>query len=235
MNYQTLFQTIQAYCENDFPDTVVVNTAAANTDFLSKTQIDTFITQAEQRIANSVQLPVFRKNVTGQCTTGNKYLSMPNDWLSTFSLARINADGSQDYLLNKDVEFIRSCYPDPTDIGPPEYYAIFKGPNTVPGDTSSVILGPTPDADYNMELHYFYYPISITAANSGRSWLGDNFSSALLYGSLLEAYTFMKGEQDVQTTYKARYDEAMTLLLQLGEGKNRQDMYRTPQARYPVK
>ena len=235
MNYQTLFQTIQAYCENDFPDTVVVDTAAANTDFLSKTQIDTFITQAEQRIANSVQLPVFRKNVTGQFTTGNKYLSMPNDWLSTFSLARINADGTQEFLLNKDVEYIRESFPDPTYIGPPTHYAIFKGPNVVPGDTSTVILGPTPDADYNMELHYFYYPISITAANSGRSWLGDNFSSALLYGSLLEAYTFMKGEQDVQATYTARYNEALAMLKQLGEGKNRQDTYRTLQARVPVR
>lgn len=235
MNYQTLFQTIQAYCENDFPDTVVVNTAAANTDFLSKTQIDTFITQAEQRIANSVQLPVFRKNVTGQCTTSNKYLSMPNDWLSIFSLARINADGTQEFLLNKDVEYIREAFPDPTYIGPPTHYAIFKGPNAVPGDTSTVILGPTPDADYNMELHYFYYPISITASNSGRSWLGDNFSSVLLYGSLLEAYTFMKGEQDVQTTYVARYNEALAMLKQLGEGKNRQDTYRTLQARVPVR
>lgn len=235
MNYQTLFQTIQAYCENDFPDTVVVTTAAANTDFLSKTQIDTFITQAEERIYNSVQLPVERKNVTGQCTTGNKYLSLPNDWLSVFSLARINADGTQEFLLNKDVEYIRESFPDPTYIGPPTHYAIFKGPTVVPGDTSTVILGPTPDADYNMELHYFYYPISITAANSGRSWLGDNFSSVLLYGSLLEAYTFMKGEQDVQATYTARYNEALAMLKQLGEGKDRQDTYRTTQARVPVR
>lgn len=236
MNYAQLFETIKGYVENDFPDTSWANPAGTGTVTLTSTeQINTFIQQAEQRIYNSIQLPVFRKNVTGQATNGNKYLSMPNDWMSVFSLARIDNDGTQEYLLNKDVEFIRSCYPSPSDTGPPKYYAIFKGPTVVPGDTSTVILGPTPNANYNMELHYFYYPISITVSNSGRSWLGDNFDSVLLYGSLLEAYTFMKGEKDVIDGYKARYDEAMTLLLQLGEGKNRQDMYRTPQARYPVK
>ena len=225
MNYATLFQTIQAYCENDFPDTVVSTTSATNTDFLTKSQIDTFIQQAEQRVFNSVQIPDLRKNVTGNCTSGNKYLSVPSDWLANFSLARIDADGTQEFLLNKDVEFIRSCYPSPSDTGPPRYYAIF--------DQNSYILGPTPDASYSMELHYFYYPQSIVVA--GTSWLGDKFDSVLLYGSLLEAYTFMKGEQDVQTTYLARYGEALAMLKQLGEGKNRQDMYRTQQARYPVK
>jgi len=226
MNYQTLFQTIQAYCENDFPDTVVVNTSAANVDFLSKTQIDTFIQQAEQRIYNSVQLPLTRYNVTGQCTTGNKYLSTPLDWLSTFSLSVIHpVTNEQTYLLNKDVEYIREAYPDPDTQGTPQHYGIF--------DSATFILGPTPDFDYFFELHYFAYPQSIVT--TGTSWLGNNFDSVLLYGSLLEAYTFMKGEQDVQSTYVSRYNEALAMLKQLGEGKNRQDTYRTTQARVPVR
>ena len=225
MNYSTLFQTIQAYCENNFPDTVVATTTATTTSFLTKDQVDTFIRQAEQRIYNSVQIPVSRENVTGNCSTGNRFLATPLDWLSTFSLARINADGTQDYLLNKDVEFIRESFPSPTVTGAPTHYAIF--------DESTFILGPTPDADYGMELHYYAYPASIVTANT--TWLGDNFDSALLYGSLLEAYAFMKGEQDVNATYVSRYNEALALLKQLGEGKERQDMYRTEQARYPVK
>lgn len=235
MNYSTLFKTIQAYVENDFPTTAVVNTSLANTNFTNKEQIDTFIRQAEQRIYNSVQLPVFRKNVTGNCTTGNKYLSMPSDWLANFSVARINADQTQEYLLNKDVEFIRESFPDPNYLGPPTHYAIFKGPNMIPGDTSSLILGPTPDANYNIELHYFYYPQSIVDNTNGTSWLGQNFDSALLYGSLLEAYTFMKGEKDVNEVYVARYNEALAMLKQLGEGKDRQDTYRTVQTRIPVR
>jgi hypothetical protein len=225
MNYATLFQTIQAYCENDFPDTVVSTTSATTTDFLTKSQIDTFIQQAEQRVFNSVQIPDLRKNVTGNCTSGNKYLSVPSDWLANFSLSVIDASGVQHFLLNKDVEYIREAFPDPSEGGQPTHYAIF--------DQNSYILGPTPDASYSMELHYFYYPQSIVTA--GTSWLGDKFDSVLLYGSLLEAYTFMKGEQDVQNTYISRYNEALAMLKQLGEGKNRQDMYRTQQARYPVK
>lgn len=225
MNYATLFQTIQAYCENDFPDTVVSTTSATSTDFLTKTQIDTFIQQAEQRVFNSVQIPDLRKNVTGNCTSGNKYLSVPSDWLANFSLSVIDAGGVQYFLLNKDVEFIRESFPDPSTGGMPTHYAIF--------DQNSYILGPTPDDNYSMELHYFYYPTSIVTA--GTTWLGDKFDSVLLYGSLLEAYTFMKGEQDVQNTYISRYNEALAMLKQLGEGKNRQDMYRTQQARYPVK
>lgn len=226
MNYATLFETIKGYVENDFPDTSWTDSAGTGTVTLTSTeQINTFIQQAEQRIYNSVQLPDFRKNVTGNATTGNKYLGVPSDWKATFSLARIDPSGDQEYLLNKDVEFIRSCYPDPTDTGAPKYYAIF--------DNNSFILGPTPDADYSMELHYFYYPTSIVTA--GTSWLGNNFDQVLLYGSLIEAYTFMKGEQDVISQYEKRYNEGMALLKILGEGKNRQDMYRTLQARYPVK
>jgi len=225
VNYSTLFNTIQAYCENDFPDTVVNTTTATTTSFLTKDQVDTFIRQAEQRIYNSVNLPVMRNNVTGSCTSGNRYLATPLDWLSTFSLARINADGTQDYLLNKDVEFIREAFPSPTATGAPTHYAIF--------DENTFILGPTPDADYNMELHYYAYPASIVTAST--TWLGNNFDSVLLYGSLLEAYAFMKGEQDVNTNYVSRYNEALALLKQLGEGKDRQDTYRTVQARVPVR
>jgi hypothetical protein len=229
MNYSTLFETIKGYVENDFPNQDWTNPAGNGTVTLTqKEQIDTFIYQAEQRIFNSVQLPDLRKNVTGQSTTGNKYLNVPSDWLATFSLAAIDpVTGAQSYLLNKDVEFIRECYPVPTVTGLPKYYAIF--------DDTTFILGPTPDVDYNMELHYFYYPISIVNSPSGTSWLGDNFDSVLLYGSLLEAYTFMKGEADVIQNYMARYNEALMMLKQLGEGKNRQDTYRTMQARIPVR
>ena len=225
MNYSTLFQTIQAYAENNFPDTVVATTTATTTSFLTKDQIDTFIRQAEQRIYNSVNLTVMRENVTGNCTNGNRFLTTPTDWLSTFSLARINADGSYDYLLNKDVEFIRESFPIPATTGAPTHYAIF--------DENTFILGPTPDADYTMELLYYAYPTSIVT--SGTTWLGNNFDSALLYGSLLEAYAFMKGEQDVNANYVSRYNEALALLKQLGEGKDRQDTYRTTQARVPVR
>ena len=210
MNYTQLVNEIQSYTENQF----------------QTADINTFIQQAEQRIYNAVQLPALRKNVTGSLTTGNKYLATPSDWLSTFSLAVINADNEYLYLLNKDVNFIRQSFPD-TDsdfYGQPQYYAVF--------DNNTFIVGPTPNANYAAELHYFYYPQSIVTA--GNTWLGDNFSSALLYGSLLEAYTYMKGEQDVINQYQKRYDEAMILLKQLGDGKNRQDAYRSGQTRYPV-
>ena len=211
MNYTQLVNEIQSYTENQF----------------QTADINTFIQQAEQRIYNSVQLPALRKNVTGGMTSGNKYLAMPSDWLATFSLAVINADNEYLYLLNKDVNFIRQSFPD-TDsdfYGVPQYYAVF--------DQNTFILGPTPDANYNAELHYFYYPESIVTA--GTTWLGNNFSSTLLYGSLLEAYTYMKGEQDVINQYQKRYDEAMILLKQLSDGKDRMDAYRSGQVRYPVK
>jgi hypothetical protein len=212
MNYSQLVAQIQDYTENQFTTTV----------------INTFITQAEQRIYNTVQLPALRKNVTGTTTSGNKYLAIPTGWLSTFSLAVINANNEYLYLLNKDVNFIRQSFPDTdTDFyGVPQYYAVF--------DNSAFILGPTPDASYSMELHYFYYPESITTVSGGTTWLGDNFSSVLLYGSLLEAYTYMKGEKDVLDNYRVRYDEAMLLLKQLADGKDRQDAYRSGQVRYPV-
>jgi hypothetical protein len=227
MNYATLFETIKGYVENDFPNQDWTSSAGNSTVTLTGTeQINTFIQQAEQRIYNSVQLPVFRKNVTGLVTTGNKYLNVPTDWLATFSLAVIHpVTQIQTFLLNKDVEFIREAYPPPDVLGTPQYYAIF--------DNTTFILGPTPDAGYNMELHYFGYPVSIVTA--GTSWLGDNFDQVLLYGSLIEAYTFMKGEADVLGQYSKRYDESILLLKQLGEGKDRQDTYRTMQARIPVR
>ena len=226
MNYSTLFDTIQGYVENDFPSTTVNSSSGSGTStFTSKEQIDTFIQEAEQRIYNSVQILALRKNVTGQTTANNKYLSTPSDWLANFSLAVIDpVTGGYEYLLNKDVNYIREAFPFPATTGKPTHYAYF--------DEDSYILGPTPDAAYTMELHYFYYPQSIVVA--GTSWLGDNFDSALLYGSLLEAYTFMKGEQDVIANYIARYNESLAMLKQLSEGKNRQDMYRTQQARYQV-
>jgi hypothetical protein len=229
MNYATLFETIKGYVENDFPNQDWTSPAGNSTVTLTqKEQIDTFIQQAEQRVNNSVQLPAFRKNVTGLTTTGNKYLNVPLDWLATFSLAVIHpVTQEQTFLLNKDVEFIREAFPPPDVLGTPQYYAIF--------DNTTFILGPTPDVGYNMELHYFGYPTSIVNSPSGTSWLGDNFDQVLLYGSLIEAYTFMKGEPDVIGQYSKRYDESILLLKQLGEGKNRQDTYRTMQARIPVR
>jgi len=219
MNYTQLTASIKAYCENDFPQAVGAG------GLTSAEQIARFVQQAEQRIYNSIQFPALRKNVTGSATASNKYLATPVDWLATFSLARINADGSYNYLLNKDVNYIREAFPFPATTGAPTHYAIF--------DDNTFILGPTPDASYSMELHYFYYPTSITTA--GTSWLGDNLDSLLLYGSLLEAASFMKSEADTVKNYMDRYNEAFTMAKQLGEGKDRQDMYRTPQIRYPVK
>ena len=220
MNYAQLVEAIKGYTENDFPDTV------GSGGLTSTEQINIFIVNAEERIFNTVQLLDLRKNVTGNVTAGNKYLSVPSDWLANFSLAAIDpVTGSYEFLLNKDVSYIRQSFPSPSTTGMPTHYAFF--------DVDSYILGPTPDTNYEMELHYFYYPQSIVEA--GTSWLGDNFESVLLYGALLEAYTFMKGEADVIAGYQKRYDEALTMLKQLGEGKNRQVMYRPQQVRYPVR
>jgi hypothetical protein len=219
MNYTQLTASIKAYAENDFPQAVGAG------GLTSAEQVARFVQQAEQRIYNSIQFPALRKNVTGNATLNNKYLATPVDWLATFSLARINADGSYEYLLNKDVNYIREAFPFPATSGAPTHYAIF--------DENTFILGPTPDASYSMELHYFYYPTSITTA--GTSWLGDNLDSLLLYGSLLEAASFMKSDPDTVKNYMERYNEAFVMAKQLGDGKDRQDMYRTPQIRYPVK
>lgn len=228
MNYAQLTAAIEDYTENTF----------------TATELATFVQNAEQRIYNSIQFPALRKNSTGALTSGNKYLSAPSDFLSVFSLAVVDGSGNYYYLLDKDVNFIRESYPNSTTAtGVPQYYAIF-GPTTTtvppvtPTNELSFILGPTPDDNYAVELHYFYYPVSMsdTINNpSGTSWLGDNFDSVLLYGSLLEAYVFMKGEPDLMAKYQQRYDEALLLAKQLGDGKNRQDAYRNGQVRYPVK
>jgi len=219
MNYTQLTASIKAYAENDFPQAVGAG------GLTSAEQVARFVQQAEQRIYNSIQFPALRKNVTGSSTVNNKYLATPVDWLATFSLARINTDGSYEYLLNKDVNFIREAFPFPAVSGAPTHYAIF--------DENTFILGPTPDASYSMELHYFYYPQSITTA--GTSWLGDNLDSLLFYGSLLEAAAFMKSDADVIKNYTDRYNEAFAMAKQLGDGKDRQDAYRSGQVRYPVK
>ena len=220
MNYTALTNAICDYTQN------------FESDFVAN--IPVFVQQAEQRIYNTVQFPSLRKNVTGSTTADNKYLSCPLDFLSVYSMAVIDASGNYEYLLNKDVNFIRQAYPNPnTDKAIPKYYALF-GP-TVAGatisDELSFILGPTPDAAYSVELHYYYYPESITVAADGQTWLGDNFETVLLYGSLVEAYTFMKGEQDLMAVYDGKYKEALALASRLGNGLERSDAYRSGQAR----
>jgi hypothetical protein len=220
MDYDTLVSTVKSYCENDFPNTVGDN-ALTSTE-----QVNTFIKQAEQRIYNAVQSLDFRKVSTIVCTPADPYIDLPADWKATFSLAVVNSSGEYSFLRNKDIEFIREAYPDPTDDdGIPAFYAIYSN--------DEIILGPTPDDDYTIYINYFYYPETIVTADT--TWLGDNFDSVLLYGALLEAATFMKAEQDVMANYKARYDEALAMLKQYSEGKNRQDQYRTEQVRYPVR
>lgn len=235
MTYTELFTAVKNYLQNDFPTNTWTNVAGTGVTTSNGTnQINTFITQAEERIYNSVQIPPLRKNVTGLTTSGNKYLSCPADFMSVFSIAI--TDGGYDYLLNKDVNFIRASYPSPSDTGRPEYYALF-GPtvaSSVITDELSFILGPTPDAVYNVELHYYAYPESITVAADGRTWLGDNYSPVLLYGTMVEAYVFLKGETDMMATYKGKYDEALAQLNRLGTGLERGDAYRDGQARIKV-
>lgn len=306
MNYAELIDAIQSYTENTF----------------TESQLATFVQQAEQRIFNSVQFPSLRKNMTGTTVSGNKYLSSPADFLAPYSLAVIDGSGNYEYLLNKDVNFIRQAYPNPSSTGVPKYYALF-GPTTTSGASPTItnelsfILGPTPDAAYSVELHFYYYPNSIVQGgiaslgsvtagsgytdgtyydvplvggngggatativvsggavssaaiassgagyrtgdsltvgttigatgsgfsvpvgtltnNNGTSWLGDNFDSVLLYGSLVEAYTFMKGEPDLLQLYNIKFNEAIQLAKRLGDGLERQDAYRSGQARVPV-
>ena len=307
MNYAAFVVAISDYTENTF-QTVDVNL---------------FITQAEQRIYNSVQFPSIRKNVTGTITASNKYLSAPDDFLATYSLAVFSGSGPYTFLLNKDVNFIREAYPTPTDTGTPKYYALFgptttAGPPSLPTNELSFILGPTPDATYSAELHYYYYPesivqgvatgagsiaatgtftngtyynvvltvgsgssvkatvvvasstvssVSITSGGSsykvgdvltvpvasiggtgtsctatvttvnnadGTTWLGDNFDTVLLYGALVEAYTYMKGEADMMALYNQKYIQALALAKRLGDGMERQDAYRSGQVRAAV-
>ena len=233
MNYVTLFNTIKTYTENEFPSTTFSGSDSTSTvTTLSNAQVNTFIMEAETRIYNSVQIPSLRKNVTGTCESGNKYLNCPTDYLSTYSLAVVDSSGNYQYLLNKDVNFIRESYPNPTTaVGIPKYYALFGTVNSEPTNLT-FILGPTPNAAYTAELHYFYYPQSIVYA--GNSWLGDNYDPVLLYGSLVEAATFMKAEQDIIGLYNQKYTEALAELKRLGDGLERQDAYRSGQVRVKV-
>jgi hypothetical protein len=215
VNYAQLVVAVSDYTENTF----------------QTTDMNTFINQAEQRIYNTIQFPSLRKNVTGVTSPANKYLACPDDFLSSYSLAVIEASGNYTYLLNKDVNFIREAYPSPTDTALPKYYALF-GPQSSSVTELTFILGPTPDAAYTMELHYFYYPESIVTAST--TWLGDNFDTVLLYGTLVEAYTYMKGETDMMALYDGKYKEALGLAKRLGDGLERQDAYRSGQYRQKV-
>jgi hypothetical protein len=221
MNYTQLFAAIEAYSEN-------YDSAVGG--FVEN--IPVFVKQAEQRIYNTVQLPSLRRNVTGTLTSGNKYLSAPDDYLATYSLALIENAGTATetytYLLNKDVNFIRESYPTPASTGVPYYYALFGSQYNYPNELS-FIIGPTPNANYTVELHYFYYPESIVTA--GTTWLGDNFDTVLLYGSLLEADAYMKADNDIITYHKDRYTEALSLLKRLGDGFERGDAYRNGQTK----
>lgn len=215
MNYTELQTAVEDYTENTF----------SSVDFADMTKL------AEQKIYNSVQLPALRKNVTGTLTSGNPYLAAPTDFLSVFSLAVFSGAGPYTYLLNKDVNFIREAYPTPSSTGTPKYYAIF-GPTSNDPNELTLILGPTPSASISTELHYFYYPTSIVTA--GTSWLGDNFDSALFNAVMVEAARFMKAEQDIVAMYNAEYQQSLTLLKNLGDGKQRQDAYRSGQLRTKV-
>lgn len=217
MTYTELVAAIESYTQN------------YETDFVAN--IPTFVKQAEDRIYNTVLIPAVRKNVTGVTSSGNKYLSCPSDFLSVMSIAVIDGSGNYEYLLNKDVNFLREAYPNPNDAGIPRYYALF-GPTVTSNiitDELSFILAPTPDAAYNVELHYYYYPESITTAADGRTWLGDNYDPVLLYGSLVEAYIFMKGEADVLAMYQQKYGESLQQLVRLGGALERGDAYRDGQ------
>ena len=237
MNYAQLVASIQSYTENQFPDTYL----ADGTTVTSTEQINRFIEQAEQRIYNTVQFPSLRKNMKGVMQSGNKYVAAPADFLAVYSIAVVSGvtgndldTGLYEYLLNKDVNYIRQAYPSPNDTGLPRYYALF-GPS-INGSTITneltFLLGPTPDLAYNIELHYYYYPESITTALT--TWLGDNFDTVLLYGCLVEAYTFMKGEADMLALYNQKYMEAMALAKRLGDGMERGDAYRDGQYKQAV-
>ena len=227
MNYTQLTDAICDYTQN------------FDQDFINN--IPVFVQQAEERIFNTVQFPSLRKNQFSLITANNKYVSLPNDFLAVFSLALVtgvigsNLDtGTYEYLLNKDANFIRQAYPSPNETGEPKYYALF-GPtilNSAITTELSLILGPTPDAGYYVELHYFYYPESI--ATAGTTWLGDNYDPVLLYGSLVEAITFMKGEADMVALYNGKYTEALAQAKRLGDGLERQDAYRSGQYRQAV-
>ena len=208
--YATLVQAIKDYTDN------------TETTFVD--QIDRFISNAEQRILFEVQLPVFRKNQQGTLNASNKYLALPTDFLAPFSLSVV-VSNSYHFLLNKDVNFIQASYPDTTETGRPKFYAIF--------DDTNLIVGPVPDAAYTMEFHYFYAPTGLSSSNT-TTWLGTNAYDALLYAALVEAYIFMKGDAELLSYYQGRYQETLPRLKNLGEGRDRKDVYRSGQLRVQV-
>ena len=210
MTYAELVAAIKSYTENE------------ETDFVA--EIPNFVRQAEDRIQHMVQLPMFRKAQQGVLTASNRYLATPDDFISSFSIAVVNSDGEYSYLLNKDVNFIREAFSKVSTEGQPRFYALW--------DEDHFILGPTPNTTLQVDLHYYYKPASIVT--EGSTWLGDEAESALLYACLLEAYTYMKGEPDLMTLYDTRYKEALIKLKELGDGKNRQDAYRSGQVRMAV-
>lgn len=218
MNLTQLTQAIQDYAEN--------------TEQLFVANINTFLSQAELRIYNSVQIPVLRKNVTGNVTTSNPYLSCPNDFMAVYSVATISPSGAYNFLIDKDVSFVREAYPNPSVTGLPKYYAIFGTQLTYPTELS-LILTPTPDNNYGVELHYYYMPESITVAVSGTTWLSDNYDPVLFYGAMREAMIFMKGEADMVGYYEQKYQEALGQLKRLGDGLERGDSYRNNQTKLP--
>tara|TARA_R100001163_G_scaffold11881_1_gene10970 strand:- start:813 stop:1454 length:642 start_codon:yes stop_codon:yes gene_type:complete len=212
MTYAELQTAIKDYLQN------------TETNFV--TDLPTIIKQAEERILKMVRLPVFRKNVRGSLTDGNQYLATPSDFMDSFSIATISSN-TYNYLIRTDVSFIREAYPTTTTKAAPKYYALF--------DNDTFIVGPTPDADYTAELHYFYRPASITAgADSGTTWLSTNATNALLYGCLLEGYTYMKGDPEMMNLYNQRYQDALGRLKVLGEGRNTTDTYREGSFQVPV-
>lgn len=235
MTYNELFLAVKNYLQNDFPENTWTDVAGTGTTSSSGTnQINTLIREAEKRIYNTVQIPALRKNVTGLTASGNQYLSCPTDFLSVFSMAVKNASNEYSYLLNKDVNYIREVYPTAATSGLPKYYALF-GPevtNSIVTNELSFILAPTPNDSYVVELHYYYYPQSIV--DMGSSWLGDNYSPALLYGSLVEGYIYMKGEQDMMAYYEKKFMDALSQLNRLGTGLERGDAYRDGQAKIKV-
>lgn len=213
MDYTQLTQAIQDYTESYEP-TLVAN-------------IPNFVRQTEQRIYRSVMIPELRKNVLGTLTSGNKYLARPSDFLSVFSLAVIDGNGDYVYLLDKDVNFMREAYPSGSGTGLPKYYAQFDGDGPVSA-YGNFIVGPTPDSNYQVELHYFYDPPSIV--DTGTSWLGENAETALLYGCLIEAYTFLKGDADLMQIYQNRYMDALSNLGVI-DLRSKRDDYRDGQIR----
>lgn len=217
MTYDELVVAVTDYCENTF----------------TTTDMDTFIRQAEQRIYNVAQPANQRKNVTGSLTSGNQYMACPADFLSAYSFAIYPTGGAYTYLLNKDVNFMREAYPTPSSTGTPRHYALF-GPQSTDANELTFMVGPSPDATYNVELHYYAYPESIVDSATGRTWLGDNFDTALLYGTICETFVFMRQEPDMVANCNERYVQAIALYKNLADGKQRGDAYRDGQTRVSV-